>query len=203
MSINIVMGPMYSGKTSTLMQEYIKNNSTNKIILDYDICSRNEQQTKEVYISSMQTHDGIIAPKVYKLKNLRDLYDKNNYMLFSYDLLDYYHMMFNTCEHIYINEAQFFEDLKNFVLNMVSYNKTVYIYGLDADYKQEKIGYIWDLIPYASIVKKLKGRCNRCYNMSIISNRTCKEKKVYLPDADSYIPLCLKCYSQEKNIFNS
>ena len=201
MSIHIVIGPMYAGKTSRLVQDYMNNESINKIIVDYDICGRNETQNNDVKISSMETHDGIIAPNVYKIKNLNSLYNKKNYMLFSNDVLEYNYLRYETCEHIYINEAQFLDDLKQFVINMVSYNKTVHIYGLDADYKQEKIGQIWDLIPYASSVKKLTGKCSKCLNRSIVSHRTCEDKQVYLPNAQVYEPLCLKCYSLENDIF--
>ena len=41
---------------------------------------------------------------------------------------------------VYINEAQFFEDLYLFVKQMLFNKKDIYIYGLDGDYKQEKIG---------------------------------------------------------------
>ena len=85
---------------------------------------------------------------------------------------------------------------------MVSYGKSVFLYGLDADYKQDKLGQMWDLIPYATTMKKLTGKCAKCENRSIVSHRTCSNKQVYLPDAKSYQPLCLKCYSVEKDIFN-
>lgn len=196
------MGPMYAGKTSLLVQDYLANASVNKIIIDYDILIRDENQNSQVGIANMQTHNGVIAPNVYRTKNLYNLYNHSNYMIFSKDVLEYYINMFESSEYIYINEAQFFGDLKTFVLSMVSYGKSIYLYGLDADYKQEKIGIIWDLIPYASTVKKLTGKCAKCNNRSIISHRTSGDKQVYLPDANSYQPLCLKCYSVEKDIFN-
>lgn len=196
------MGPMYAGKTSHLIQDYIGNRSVNKMIVDFDIRTRRNEQENDVCVSSMQTHDGIVAPCVYKVTNLRDLYDSTNYMIFSKDTLDYYYSMFESCEHIYINEAQFFDDLKVFVLHMLSYNKNVYIYGLDADYKQEKMGKIWDVIPFATHVKKITGKCSKCSARSIVSHRIVNESQVYLPDAQAYIPLCMKCYSVENDIYN-
>ena len=155
MSLTVVMGPMYAGKTSHLIQDYIGNTSLNKMIIDFDIRTRKPEQGSDVYISSMQTHDGIVAPCVYKVVNLRDLYDNSNYIIFSKDTLEYHFAMFESCEHIYINEAQFFRRFETFVLHMLSYNKNLYIYGLDADYKQEKMGQMWDVIPFATNVKRL------------------------------------------------
>jgi len=202
MSLTVVMGPMYAGKTSHLIQDYIGNTSLNKMIVDFDIRTRKPEQGSDVYISSMQTHDGIVAPCVYKVVNLRDLYNSSNYIIFSKDTLEYHFSKFESCEHIYINEAQFFDDLKVFVLHMLSYNKNVYIYGLDADYKQEKMGKIWDVIPFATHVKKITGQCSKCSARSIVSHRIVNESQVYLPDAQAYIPLCMKCYSVENDIYN-
>jgi len=39
---------------------------------------------------------------------------------------------------IYINEAQFFPDLYDFVLEQLKQNKHLYLYGLDGDFQQKK-----------------------------------------------------------------
>ena len=42
---------------------------------------------------------------------------------------------------IFINEAQFYPDLVDFVKHFMK-TKNIYVYGLDGDFKQEKIGHI-------------------------------------------------------------
>ena len=80
--------------------------------------------------------------------------------------------------HIFINEAQFFPDLKDTVIRLVEeHNKHVAICGLDSDFKREKFGQIWDLIPYADKVTKLYGKCNNCDNKSLFTHRISCEKQ--------------------------
>ena len=94
---------------------------------------------------------------------------------------------------VYINEAQFFEDLYLFVKQMLFNKKDIYIYGLDGDYKQEKIGNIIDLIPICDNIIKLNGNCYNCKNLSIFSKRIINNKEQYLPDEKYYLPVCRKC----------
>ena len=150
---------MFAGKTSKLMQHYTENPSVNKIVVDYDVVTRSPDKDNIVCHGIMETHDGISLPNVYKCKELQNIFNSNNYYIFSEDVVEYYHAMVENCEHIYINEAQFFSDLKRFTLNMQEYGKHVHIYGLDADYQQKKFGDIWDLIPYSCYVRKYQGRC--------------------------------------------
>ena len=66
-------------------------------------------------------------------------------------------------DYIFINEAQFFTNLKNWVITIVErYNKNVILCGLDSDFKREKFGEILDLIPHAHKITKLNGTCTQC-----------------------------------------
>jgi thymidine kinase len=198
MSIEIVIGPMYSGKTTTLITKYQRNSSLNKIIIDYSL-SEVEDRLNSVYHSVMESHGGLIAPNVYKCKKLTSLFEKKNYKMFSEDVLNYYYNMFYESTDIYINECQFFPDLKKFVLDMLSLNKNVYLYGLDGDFKQEIMGQTFELIPYCSRIEKKVGSCEMCKKESIISHRIHKSKQVYFTDPKAYIPLCLSCHDEIKN----
>jgi thymidine kinase len=190
------MGPMYSGKTTSLIQQYHNQTNINKIIIDYNIQSISKTNNEYwVYNSNMETHDGIIAPSVYKCKHLDSLKDENNYQIYSKETLDYYYKCFAHAEHVYINECQFFPDLKNFVLELLKLNINVYLFGLDGDYKQKMMGQTFELIPFASKIKKLQGKCSKCNKNSVISHRITNDTQVYLPDETVYIPLCLSCYN--------
>lgn len=155
MSLHITIGSEYSGKTTTLITEYSHNKSLNKIIISYDKTTRDENDHR-VSITGIESHDGLIAPNSFKLNRLNDLMDSNNYQIFSKDVLEYYISVFEDAEYIYIDDAHSYSDLKDFVLNMNSYGKHVYIYGLDSDKNNNKIGEVWDTIPYASSIKKLQ-----------------------------------------------
>lgn len=190
MSLEMYIGPMYAGKTTRLIEMYQSQTNPNKIIIDY----HDDNQENDVYHSTLHSHnDNLFVPNVYKCKKLSSLYDMNNYKIFSKDVQEYYKAMFENAKHIYINECQFFEDLDIFAKNMMAYNKNVYVYGLDADFLQKKFGKVFDIIPYASKVEKLCGKCANCYKPSIISHRIVSNNQQYLPDANAYIPLCLTC----------
>lgn len=199
MSLHIYFGPMYAGKTTKLIGMYNQITDYNKIIIDYDIVENSFNKSRDHVIKgNLESHDQIIVPNVHRCKKLNSLYKKENYMLFSDDVLDYYYNLFNDSKYMFINECQFFEDLKPFVLDMLSYGKHIFLFGLDGDFRQNTMGQTFDLIPYATTVEKITGRCNECKEKSIISYRTNNESKVYLPDADAYVPLCLNCYNEKK-----
>ena len=75
------------------------------------------------------------------------------------------------------------------------YNKNVVICGLDSDFKREKFGDMWDLIPYSDCLVKLKGTCNDCSMPSLFTFRITNEKGQEVIGVENYIPLCRKCYN--------
>lgn len=93
---------------------------------------------------------------------------------------------------VFINEAQFFDELVPFVKHMLLIGKTVHVYGLDGDYHQEKFGSILDLIPMADTYTKLYATCEHCGKKASFSKRLSMSTDQYRPH-DSYIPVCRAC----------
>ena len=93
---------------------------------------------------------------------------------------------------IFINEGQFFEDLVEFVKLRISLGDTVYVYGLDGDFKQETFGRILELIPFADTYIKLYATCNVCNRKASFSKRMSSNTSQYAPE-DTYIPVCRMC----------
>jgi thymidine kinase len=202
MSLHITIGPMYSGKTTRMLQKYANQLNINKIAIDYCIRPSTTDFNKNndyVYHANLETHSGLVLPNVYKTKSLFSLKYKNAYNMFSKDVQEYYFNMFQDAEHIYINECQFFPDLKEFVIDMMKYNKNIYLYGLNGDFQQKMFGQTFELIPYATSVNVIQGKCSMCNNRSIISYRTTNRKEQYLTDASIYIPLCFTCLDEKEN----
>jgi thymidine kinase len=195
MSLHITLGPMYASKTTSLIHRY--NNLRNVIVLDYDT----ERQDK-FYEGTLINHDGIQIPciKCSKLYDVLDIYKKRGNFQISHEF-DYnndfalsqeIHQTRNDLlhsEYILINEAQFYPDLVEFVKEFK--HKNIYVYGLDGDFKQEKIGNILDIIPLCDSVTKLKATCE-CGQPAIFSKRVSDETDQYQPNAQ-YIPVCRKC----------
>jgi thymidine kinase len=189
--LEIIVGPMFSGKTKYLTQIYDKYNYIGK-----KITTINYEGDTRYSNTCLSTHDKIMIPCIF-INNLYDIYD---YKIFNEIILS---------DVILINEAQFFGDLFNIVLDLVEkYNKIVYVCGLDGDYKREKFGTILDLIPFCDKIVKLKSLCSICKNgnhgifshrkktnITQLNNSILNEKSEQLVIGSSnYETLCRKCY---------
>lgn len=180
-TLEIIMGPMFSGKTELLIEKYntelIKN--SHDISMEKIIAFNYHKDTRygnEAIIS----HSGKKISST-NIETLSEIFEDDNFFKRT---------------HIFINEAQFFSNLKEIIIELVErYNKNVIICGLDSDYKREKFGDMWDLIPYSDYIVKLKGKCNNCTNSSIFTYRISNEKEQELIGTQNYIPLCRKCYN--------
>ena len=106
--------------------------------------------------------------------------------------------LINYIDFILIDESQFFNDLQKFVLYFVNdLHKNVYIYGLDGDFKQQRFGQVFDIIPYCDKIQKLHSSCNNCNKPAPFSHRTSSStEQVLIGSEDKYIPLCRDCLFQ-------
>ena len=184
-SLELIIGPMFSGKTKLLISRYkeitntTSNTSNNILVINYYKDTRYSS-------NSIVSHDGESIPAINMsvINNIFYLYNESN---------------FNNYNYIIINEGQFFPDLKDAVIKLIElYNKNVVICGLDCDYKQEKFGQIWDLIPHANNIVKLQGKCNKCSNKSLFTHRLTNEVSQEVIGVHNYIPLCRSCYNSYK-----
>lgn len=179
--LSITIGPMFSGKTSSLIKTYNSFEKTEKIniVINYAYDTRYSE-------NMLSSHDLVMVPCVMT-KTLYELLNNENNTLIS------------EADNIFINEAQFFPDLYEFVLDMIQKNKNVYLYGLDGDYTTNKIGRILDLIPKCNNIVKLNSICVICKEDAIFTHRISNETEQIVIGNDNYIPLCRSCYCIETN----
>ena len=137
MSLKIIMGNMFSGKTTELVRRLKRYEVIGKRILVIN-SSKDTRCLEHV----LRTHDNMKFDCI-KTDDLNEL----NYQ---------------DVDVIAIDEAQFFIGLKVFVEKVLKRGKTIILTGLDGDYKQEKIGEILDCIPLADKVFKLSAMCMEC-----------------------------------------
>ena len=184
-SLEIIMGPMFSGKTELLIEKFKEEWPYQS----YIYCANNNYKLAINYFKDTRYGSNVIAShsaQTISSTNLKTLSEFIN----DTDKINAY-------THIFINEAQFFPDLKECVIKLVEvYHKHVIICGLDSDFKREKFGDIWDLIPHANNIIKLKGKCNNCDNYSLFTHRVSNEEKQEIIGTNNYIPLCRQCYIQ-------
>jgi thymidine kinase len=176
--LEIILGPMFSGKTTSLIQAYKKYTFIGKSVAVLNWAG--DQRYHETMLS---THDKTMIPCIMT-DQLKGVWEKNK-----------------DKDVILINEGQFFSDLYEVVLEMVEiYGKTVYICGLDGDFLQNKFGRILDLIPRCDQVTKLHALCSKCRDgrPAIFSHRLTRESTQIVIGSDNYVPLCRACLTRNR-----
>jgi thymidine kinase len=191
--LEIILGSMYSGKSTRLLEIYKQCNFCNipVIIINHSIDTR-------YHDTMISTHDKVMAPCIQTTR-LNDIWDYKN-LENNFDEEGYKHIKLRSSEVILINEGQFFEDLYQVVVDMLRFNKRVYVCGLDSDFERKKFGQILDLIPICDKVNKLSSLCSQCKDGTpgIFSMRLTTDKQQTLVGSDNYIPVCRKCYDSKK-----
>ncbi len=100
---------------------------------------------------------------------------------------------------IIVEEAQFFPDLKAFVLPLVdTLQKHVICVGLDGDSNRAPFGQVLDLVPHADTIHKLKAHCTRCADgtPALFTYREpgAPTAQINVGSADQYEALCRTHY---------
>lgn len=181
--LELILGPMFSGKTSKLIEIYKQYKFCN-----IDVYVINHAQDVRYHETKMCTHDGKEIECIQS-KTIQSVID------------DHIDRITDASKPlaILINEGQFFPDLYKAVYNLVQMHHVhVYVGGLDGDFQREKFGQLLDLIPMCDKVYKLHSLCMNCKNgtKAIFSHRIDKKNnaQVQIGAQDSYVPLCRKCY---------
>ena len=173
--ITLIIGCMFSGKSSEIIRFYKRYKSIGKKILlinhiddtryGKNIVSSHDEIKVDCQTESQLTH--LINTK-----------------------------LFNESDIIMIEEGQFFPDLFKFVTTSVDkYNKNIVVAGLDGDYKKEPFGDIIKLIPHSEEIIKLNALCKICNDgtYGYFTKRIVKCDKQYLVGGTNcYIPVCRK-----------
>jgi thymidine kinase len=201
--LELIVGPMYSGKTSRLVEVYNKCKFCNisVSVINHTIDNRYDEEL-------LSTHDQIKIPCI-KTERLMDLWLDSSINILEDDISGISRIkeifQISRSEVILINEGQFFPDLKEFVDYLLKNEKKVYICGLDGDFERKKFGQILDLIPLCDKVTKLTSLCSLCKDGTpgIFSMRLTKETEQTVVGSDNYIPVCRKCYESKHISENS
>ena len=179
--LEIILGSMFSGKTSRLVEIYKQCKFCNIPVVVLNHCCDNRYDDE-----LLSTHDKVKIPCI-KTNSLFEIWHKY-YLDNENDV--------KKAEVILINEGQFFSDLYEVVDDMLQKGKKVYVCGLDGDFKRHKFGQMLDLIPLCDKVTKLTSLCSICKNGTpgIFSKRITTEKEQTIVGSDNYIPVCRICY---------
>ena len=190
MSLELFIGPMFSGKTSKLLEIYKQN-----VFCNIPIIVINHSADTRYHDTHMSTHDKIMIPCI-QTSELMPLWNYTTIDEPLDDTIATYHIRFRDAKVVLINEGQFFEDLYECVIDLLREKKRIYICGLDGDFRRRKFGSLLDLIPLCDKVTKLSSLCGICRDgtPAIFSKRLSRETCQFLIGSDNYIPVCRACY---------
>ena len=172
--LKVILGSMFAGKTSELIRIYRRYQGANIkcCVINHILDDRYDKE-------KMSSHNNDMIPS-YNYEKLGDcLKHISEYNVFL------------------INEGQFFEDLVEIVHVLVNmHKKTVYVCGLDGDFKRKKFGSILDLIPNSDDVFKLKAICKRCKKRdAIFTHRLKGGFQQTVVGSANYTSYCRHCYN--------
>lgn len=177
MSLQLILGPMFSGKSTAVLSILRKN----KVIGRPTLCITSALDTRYTDEAKVCSHDLESAPAVAAKDLVPLLQDPR----------------LHAAACIIVEEAQFFTDLRPFIMAAVdALQKEVIVVGLDGDSERQHFGQIADLLPVCDSVTKLKALCTRCKDgtEAIFTFRTpgAPKTQVNVAGADQYEPLCRK-----------
>jgi len=171
-SIEVIFGPMFSGKTSELLRRIRRHQlAARRVVVIKYIKDTRYNATR------CTTHDFVSAEAICtaRLDECRDA-------MKDFDVIG-------------IDEGQFFPDLIGFAEDMANAGKTVIVAALDGTYQKKPFGCVLELVPIAESVTKLSAVCMVCKKDAAFSHRISAEKQVeVIGGADKYVALCRACH---------
>ena len=177
MSLDLVIGCMYSGKSTELIRRVNRLKTIHKPYVIYN----SSVDTRYGGIG-VNTHNKIREPCVI-VDNLINQLETEQ---------------FKSADTIFIEEAQFFNDLYRFVtLAVDTHHKKVVVIGLDGDSNRSIFGDITKLIPLCDNIMKLKALCSQCNDGTpgIFSKKICGSgEQIDVGTSDKYMAVCRLCY---------
>jgi len=189
--LEVIYGPMKSGKTSRLLQLYKQFK-----FCDMPVMVINNIKDNRYSDTCLSSHDKIMIPCIYadKLSHVIDINDSN--LDCDPNVKGTHVNEFIQTKVILINEAQFFEDIVEWVTIAVEkYNKSVYVCGLNSDFKRKAFGNWLDLELICDKVTHLQSWCSLCKKQqALFSHRLTNETDKIVIGSDNYIPVCRKCW---------
>lgn len=178
MSLQLILGPMFAGKSSELLGTVRKYNAIGwpVFVITHSIDNRYGEKP-EIVSHDSERHPALAVQELY------GIFEREDYL---------------KAKLVIIEEAQFFKNLKEFVLTSVEHHgKDVICVGLDGDAERRPFGELLELIPYCDSVVKRHAFCRRCSQPTpaLFSYRKIQEElQVVVGGADIYEPLCRKHY---------
>lgn len=193
--IDVITGPMFSGKTTTLLNRLTTQLAAGKRVIYVNFAGDNRSDQAYSTHSPIQwllSHDNFTA---YKYNSLTEFMDEH------LEEIKYANV-------IGIDEAQFFPDIYECTVSLCEKNyKHVIIAALNGNFKRELLGNVHKLLPHADNWKHLQAICKNCADVrgdhrpalfSYLTHTNVSDaidpSKANIGGADKYAAVCRSCY---------
>jgi len=181
-NLDVITGPMFSGKSEELLRRIRRAQIANQPVLAF----KPKIETRSLGIF---THSGMSFHfPVHSIEYPNEIFDeiKGN-------------------EIICIEEAQFFEDydIVTVVQKLVDNGHRVIVTGLDQTYRQEPFGFMPELLSLADFIVKLRAICVKCGEDATTTQRlvngepaSYEGETILVGAKDSYEARCRNCHER-------
>ncbi|KAK2949605.1 putative Thymidine kinase [Blattamonas nauphoetae] len=171
-SIELIIGPMFSGKTTELMRRITRHRLARHscLVIKFKLDTRYS-------FDKLSSHDRQMCPAI-ACSRLSEAED---------------HL--KDVQVIGIDEGQFYPDLLQFCETQANAGRIVIISALDGDFQRKRFNDVVDLIPMAESVVKLTAVCSVCGDSASFSKRIAlSSKQQLIGGMESYQAVCRRCY---------
>lgn len=170
--IQVIFGPMFSGKTTELIRRLKRYQIANYkcLIIKYANDVRYDK-------CGIATHDKQTLPAVCTMLLENQVNEARKYNV------------------IGIDEGQFFPDVVQFSEKMANLGKMVIVAALDGTFQRQGFGDILNLVPLSENVLKLTAVCMKCFDEASYTKRKSSDTQLeVIGGADKYMAVCRRCF---------
>jgi len=183
MSLDLVLGPMWAGKSSYIIGKIRRYRAIGWEVL---VVANPLDDRYGSHVVSSHDKEQVSALAVSDLTILEKL------------------PAYLSARLLVIEEAQFFKGLYQFVVNAVERDgKHVVCVGLDGDANRQPFGEILSLIPLCDNVEKIKSLCAECGDgtPALFTHRFApSQTQIQVGAENTYAPLCRKHFLEKNRI---
>lgn len=178
--IQLIFGPMFSGKSTELIRRLKRYQ-----VAQYEVLIVKYAKDVRYDEGGIATHCGQTLPAV-SATMLEELTGKTE----AYDVIG-------------IDEGQFFGDVVDWCETMANKGKIVLVAALDGTFQRKPFCDILSLVPLAEEVTKLSAVCMNCFQDASFSKRISSgdgETVEVIGGADKYMAVCRSCYYSQVKV---
>jgi thymidine kinase len=192
-SLYLILGPMFSGKTTELSRRLKVELDTGATVLYI-----NHKRDVRNGASHISTHNGQLA------------HDRDGIPKIRVETLQEVDMLVKSHDVVGVDESQFFSDLEDCVRRWVlNYGKTVIVSGLNGDSNMKIFGDIYKLMPLcaAGQLSLLGARCTDCIalgkkrgecigSFTAMTDTSNVDGNVKIGGKEAYVTVCMECHQK-------